>query len=71
MEHDKVLTTVHHALAEAATEPKQYEGAMGTHTFRIHDELKKDAANKCLPHGVSLDAFLRKCCEALVNDFKP
>lgn len=69
--HGLPLTTVHHALARAAAEPRRSKGEapMGTHTFRIPDELKYKVTAHCERHGGTLDGFLRQCCKGLIEDY--
>jgi hypothetical protein len=60
-------------MALAASEP-EVRGTdrqpMTTHTFRIHEDLEKQAMEKCAQHGVSLGKFLRKCCETLLSEYQ-
>jgi hypothetical protein len=70
MEHQE-LTTVHSALAEAASEPRQEEAAMGTYTFRVHKDRREKAEMLCKQHGTTLSAYLRKCIETLPRDYQP
>lgn len=71
MEQEK-LTTVHHALAEAATEAHaSAEGPMGTYTFRCHEQARKEAEELCVAHGTTLAEYLRKCIELLPRDYRP
>jgi hypothetical protein len=67
------LTTVHHALAMAATEPTQKEerAAMGTFTFRVNDDERFEADRLCKVHGTTLPEYLRQCIRLLPKDYKP
>lgn len=67
---EQELTTVHKSLAEASIETKE-EGPMGTFTFRIPIELKEQTESYCKRQGTTLSRFLRKCCEGLINDYRP
>lgn len=67
------LSSVHECLAIAAAAPRRPpEGTppMGTHTFRIPDDIKDLTGELCERHGATLDGFLRECCRRLLYDYK-
>lgn len=68
---DQDLTTLHHAVSEAAQAPKDESKAMGTYTFRIHKDALAKANEMCAAHGTTLAEYLRKCCELLPKDYTP
>lgn len=67
---EQSLTTVHEALAEAASETGSEE-AMATFTFRAHSEKISRAKDICMANGTTLSEYLRKCMEVLARDYQP
>jgi hypothetical protein len=67
----RALSTVHDALAHAATEQPTSEGPMGTYTFRCEREQRTRVESLCERHGTTLPAYLRKCMEMLESDYQP
>lgn len=68
---DNPLKTVHHALADAAQEPKTKDKPKGTYTFRIHREELDQAHEICKRHGVGISEFFRACARQLVREYLP
>lgn len=62
-------TNVHEALQEASLESKN-KVPMISFSTRIDPNTKAQAQQICERHGTDLSTYLRKCAEALVNDYK-
>lgn len=66
---EQQLLTLHHALSEAAEEPRR-EQPMPTYTFRISKEEREAAEELCERHGTSLAAFFRSCSRILAREYR-
>lgn len=65
------LTTLHECIHDVNLKgdhplPTQTQSV----TFRIHGDVKDIADEICRTNGVSLSAYLRKCCENLIRDYR-
>ncbi len=65
------LTSLQKCINDAQLEPRRSPlEAMENRNFRAHPEVIARADEILKNHGVSLSAFVRKCCENLVKDYR-
>lgn len=65
------LTTLQKCINDAQIEPRRSPmEAMENRNFRSHPAVLEAADLILKNHGVSLSAFVRKCCENLVKDYR-
>lgn len=69
-QQEETFLNVHNILQEAVLTTRN-ENAKTGFTFRIDGQILTDAHDICERHGTALSTFLRECCRALVNDYKP
>lgn len=67
MENEK-LHNVHEAMQLAVLENQKPE--MVTAHFKVDTFVKTMTEEICYKHGVTLSAFVRKCCEILVAEYQ-
>lgn len=65
------LTTLQACINDAQIEPRRSPlEAMENRNFRAHPQVL-EAADKILStHGITMSAYVRKCCENLVKDYR-
>lgn len=66
------LTSLQKCVNDAQHEPRVMSGVqipMATATIRVHQSVLEKVEPILQNHGVSLSAYLRKCCENLVKDY--
>lgn len=67
---DEALSTVHKAMAMAATEVNEDKVAMVTYGFRINNEDLVEIKKACEARGITPSDFLRHCCLAFLEDYR-
>ncbi len=63
------LTSVHEALAKAASENIKETQRMVVLSTKVSPDVEAVVQDICRNHGTTISAYLRKCCESLVADY--